>query len=106
MKHQPTRFTGTTAHCYTRNWLTINSYHIYFIVICCRYPDRSLHLAWQPEKDCHTSGLQLTLVQDIFLDEPVANGKTGELYIIRNTQFLKQTVAVGAGCFRAKTELR
>ena len=45
------------------------------------------------------------LVNDVFLDEPVAYGKAGELDVILNTQLLKQTVAISAGCFRAKTEI-
>ena len=44
-------------------------------------------------------------MNNVFLDEPVAYGKAGELDVIPNTQLLKQTVAISAGCFRAETEI-
>ena len=98
MKHQPTRLIKTTTQRHSRNKLTINAHPIDFIVI-------SAH-GMAARKGLPYQRIATILMQDIFLDEPVANGKTGELDIIRNTQLFKQTVAVGAGCFRAKTKLR
>ena len=52
---------------------------------------------------CHPKGQ--VLVNNIFLDEPVAYGKAGKLDVILNTQLFKQAVAISAGCFRAETEI-